>query len=168
MKFLVDRPQPAPEVERRVLAAMAARVPPENLRKLKRKGTPWASWDPKQRAECAQYCKKHGYKALGLKFGRACPPASTVRGWMAQVAADAVVRAAGRPGWLTEDEEKTLLRVLQQVRQTGAVLDAETICFLGEETLRELRGPGGEQPTLTRHWAQSFRCARLLVSLSLF
>lgn len=93
-----------------------------------------------------------------MKYGSKCPPCSTVKGWKDQMVAQGEIKRPGRPAFLTETEEATLLKCVTNIRRNGVPIDTETLGLLAQEILSS-RSEGHDQGNvgLPRGWAQSFK-----------
>ncbi len=94
-----------------------------------------------------------GYAGLRLKYGAACPPKSTVAGWLEATKLGKPLRLTGRPGMMNTNQEEELKRLVADARLRGAVVDIEALQVLGQEILRNEMG----DVQLTEGWA---RCGK--------
>ena len=121
-----------------------------------RKANPWNVWSSDQKKQYAPRTMMHryvlsfchrflaelaapgsSYKVMYLKYGRACPGRSTVRDWLVRYKTGQLPAPMGRPGLLTEEEQKLLFAAVSSVREAGGAIDAASLVYMGETLIEK-------------------------------
>ena len=120
LRWLAPR-EPGIAVQEQLLEAVAQyRAKP----RAKVKVPAWAKWLMEKKVEVVKYYTDHGYRALRLKYSQTPPPSTircvkgftlcpflcfSLRTWREQLRLKGSIKPAGRPRWLDEREEKSVL-----------------------------------------------------------
>ena len=102
---------------------------------------PWLRWSlEKRKAVGKQYLNLKSYNLMKLRFGRSCPPPSTLRGWATAVQRDRELLLPGRPRHLSAGEEENVITAARQLRMKGMQSLSTFLCCALFSLCRGRRG----------------------------